>query len=70
MYIGLPTPHTLHKKKAGLPFLGGVRWRPGLPINQIILPRRTRVGASPTPMQMGAQEGVQRRSWWRRVFGG
>jgi hypothetical protein len=26
--------------------------------------------AAPRPATGGAQEGVQRRSWWRRVFGG
>jgi predicted ArsR family transcriptional regulator len=27
-------------------------------------------GASPRPDRPGAQEGAQRRPWWRRVFGG
>jgi hypothetical protein len=26
--------------------------------------------AEPRPSAEGAQEGVQRRSWWRRMFGG
>jgi hypothetical protein len=26
--------------------------------------------AEPRPTTGGAQEGVRRRSWWRRVFGG
>jgi hypothetical protein len=26
--------------------------------------------AEPRPATGGAQEGTQRRSWWRRVFGG
>jgi hypothetical protein len=37
---------------------------------QLEAPQEARESPGPTDTSTGAQEGTQRRSWWRRMFGG
>jgi endonuclease YncB( thermonuclease family) len=49
---------------------GGLRRPEAVAPNAPERSRRRRIGPEPRSATGGAQEGAQRRSWWRRVFGG